>query len=521
MSLIDRLGRFIDDVLLLPESVRDRLEAAEDALEAGDARGAIALFEDVLRERDTLARAAVGLAQAHEKLGELDEALRALARAREIEPDDPDVAMFDARLSLAMGDAIRAADAARAAGARIGADRPLVLADACVLRARAERLRGRPDRAARELKKALTLAPDRVALRAELVEALVDSGRHATARAIAMAIAHDDIDDAGATRLGVALDRIGAAEMARPWLERGARAGSNRALLALARRDFAAGLIDAAEERSRRAVARGAGADALALLAEIVLSTGRAGEATDALATAAAAKGGDVDLLRAAARIAPVEDAPELVRRADALDARVPNDPAARAARAWAALARNELETARSLAVEDTDAVSEPRLILAAARIALDAGDARAALGLLDRWAEIEAKVAFASTDRALADALRRDALHALWRGREGEVDLAAAIDAVERFASERELVDAERAAGRLRDELDRPLLSPCSASSTRARARSSTRSSAPMSRRPASCRRRRRSTFCAAEPSAGYGWSARTGRRARATTTT
>ncbi|RLB44510.1 MAG: hypothetical protein DRJ42_31520, partial [Deltaproteobacteria bacterium] len=49
--------------------------------------------------------------------------------------------------------------------------------------------------------------------------------------------------------------------------------------------------------------------------------------------------------------------------------------------------------------------------------------------------------------------------MRALWLGADGEVDLAAAIDGVEAFARRHDLVEASLAAGRLRDELDRPLL--------------------------------------------------------------
>jgi predicted GTPase len=62
-------------------------------------------------------------------------------------------------------------------------------------------------------------------------------------------------------------------------------------------------------------------------------------------------------------------------------------------------------------------------------------------------------------SDARLAAELRRDALRALWRGPDGEVDLAAAIDGVTSFARERGLADGERRALALRDELDRPLL--------------------------------------------------------------
>jgi GTP-binding protein EngB required for normal cell division len=64
-----------------------------------------------------------------------------------------------------------------------------------------------------------------------------------------------------------------------------------------------------------------------------------------------------------------------------------------------------------------------------------------------------------ATVDGALSEELRREALRALWRGPNGDVDLPAAIDAVARFASEHDLAEVERSAAALRDELDRPLV--------------------------------------------------------------
>ncbi|HEY8428633.1 MAG TPA: dynamin family protein, partial [Sandaracinaceae bacterium] len=135
---------------------------------------------------------------------------------------------------------------------------------------------------------------------------------------------------------------------------------------------------------------------------------------------------------------------------ADRLDAIAPGDEAARAARAWAALARGQREVAAGLALEPG---AEPRLALAAARLAVDAGRPQEALALLGRPWNFEA------SDLDRLRAIRRDALRALWLGTTGEVDLAAAIDEVARFAKERGLEDARARALALRDELDRPLL--------------------------------------------------------------
>ncbi|MBX3251759.1 MAG: dynamin family protein, partial [Myxococcales bacterium] len=77
-----------------------------------------------------------------------------------------------------------------------------------------------------------------------------------------------------------------------------------------------------------------------------------------------------------------------------------------------------------------------------------------AALEALDEWEQVRTGEA----DVADASDLRRRALRALWRT-DGDVDLAAAIDAVGRFGGEHGLEQVARRARALRDELDRPLL--------------------------------------------------------------
>jgi len=466
MSLLERVSRFIDDVLLLPDELRMRLEDAEDALEAGEHQRAERLFDDVLAERPTLARAAVGLCQAREGLGDLTGARAAISVARELEPDDAEVALLAARLALRDGDLEDAVRSARDAQRGFGPEQRDALREACVIHARAERRRSRPDRAARELRKALAAAGSDVALRVELVETLVEANRLAGARAAASGLDPREVDDSSAVRLGLALHRAGADSLAMPWLERGAETGSDTALLLLGQRALAAGRIDEAEQRVRRAVSRGGGPNALATLADVLIAQGRTAEAAEALATAAGVREGEarLDLLRGATRVSPVDAPEELVRHADELDrqagaagAPVP-DPAAVAARAWAMIARGDAGAAREAVLAAPES-GEARLLLARARLAVSEGRARDALEALDRWPASAAATRGASVDRSLAESLRRDALRALWRGPSEEVDLAAAIDAVARFATEHELTEVARRAAALRDELDRPLL--------------------------------------------------------------
>jgi GTPase Era involved in 16S rRNA processing/Flp pilus assembly protein TadD len=450
MSLFDRAARFLDDVLLLPDDVRETLEQAESALEQDVPEHAEKLFREVLAARPSLLRARQGLALALEARGDLASARAILAVSRQLDPDEPEVALLSARLALAAGDLDGAVGEARDAARRLASAGGASFAEACAIQARAELRRGRPDRAARELRKAIAVRPDDSSLRVELAEALAASGRGAQAAAIARTLEKETLDDRTAARLGLALFGAGEGARARTLLEQGARAGRPDALRALAQLCLAMGETSTAELHARMAVARGGGPDALTTLADVLLALDRAGEAAQVLLTASEARRGDAELLRRAARIVPLDQPRELVHLAERLEAVAPGDEAARAVRAWAELARGRADLAAALAIEPQ---REPRLALAVARLALLGGRPQDALEVLGRdWA-------FATADLSRVRALRRDALRALWRGGTGEVDLAAAIDEVARFAKQQGLDDAHRRALALRDELDRPLL--------------------------------------------------------------
>jgi len=487
VSLLDRVGRFLDDVLLLPEELRVALDEGDASLAAGAPRDAALHFERVARERPALPRAAVGLARAREALGEVHAALQALEAARTEHPDDVDVALVAATLALRVGDADGAAVAARDAARRLAGTDDQRFAEACVLRARAESLRGRPDRAARELRKAITAMPGDHAARVALVEALVAAGRLAAARTAAHGLTREPVgalDVQLAGRLGRALASAGATELAAPWLERAADAGDASALVLLAQRQLALGELGRAEELARRSVARGAGASALSTLAEVLVLAGRAGEASDAFLAAAARTTDDpprrLANLRGAARVAPADVAESLLRAADAIDLVQPSDAAALGARSLALLARDDFGAAAALLAAATESAearaagdaeprvllagsageNEPRVLLARACIALHERRPDEALAALDRLAGIDSP-RLAPADVTLVAALRRESERARWRDAHGELDLAGALDAVARFCAARgaPLADALRRTTAIRESLDQPLL--------------------------------------------------------------
>ena len=452
MGFLDRFERFLDDVVLLSDDLRADLDAADAALDAGAPQDAERLFLRVLAERPTLARAAVGLAHARHGLRDREGTLRALEEARELIPEDGEVALWTARLALELGDTKLAMTASRAAARAFASGGGERLADACASLAWAEWRGGRPDRAARELRKALSIRPGDRQLRVALVEALVDAGEVAPARGAARGLNPRGLDPARQLRAGRALARIGANAEARAFLEAAAAGGEHAALLPLA-----LGALDhdleGAERLAREAVSKGVGGDALAALAEVLTRGERFSEAAEAYAAAAAASQ-DAELWRLALRAVSVTDVPSLSSFADALEKITPEDPAARAARAWVALARHQ-------PLPPLGDHAEPREHLAHVADLLQRGEPDAARAALDRYdasrSGSDDGTAF-DADAERARGLREQTLRELWLA-DGEVDLAAAIDAVARFAADHQLGEVERRALQLRDELDRPLL--------------------------------------------------------------
>ncbi len=457
MSILDRAARFLDDVLLLPEELRTRVERAEQALAEGRAADAERGFRAALEARPGLHRAQVGWARALLGSGEVESARIAIAEARLTDPEDPALAVLAGRIALEAGDVATAIVASREALRRLAPDQGALVAEACVVRARAEWRRGRPDRAVRELRKAIAAAGERATeLPIELVEALVDAGEVSQAVRTARGLVSRELSDVLARRLGLALTKAGESELAQALLSRAAAQGDTEALAASARLHVARGDLETAQAQARMAVARGGGAGALVLLADVLERSGREAEAAEALHTAAASRTPvDRGLLVRAASLVPLTDAGEVVRYADALSALVPPEPLADALRAAALVLSGDPAAAALLERHGT---TSARASIADALTLVRGGRTLEALAALDR-AELDPALRPVGSDRALHAALRREALRALWTRKDGEVDLAAAIDGASTFARERGLPDLERRAQGLRDELDRPLL--------------------------------------------------------------
>ncbi len=130
------------------------------------------------RQRWRLARAEVTARLANElwRAGQLDDALEELNKARSLNPDDPALALLEARIQLARGDV----PAAHAALARAPSDGPLA-AEALYLRGVLAQQQGRWQCAARLYEAALHQRPNDVATLVALVQARLQQGRAAEA----------------------------------------------------------------------------------------------------------------------------------------------------------------------------------------------------------------------------------------------------------------------------------------------------------------------------------------------------
>jgi putative thioredoxin len=80
---------------------QDLLKTADEALAAGNADDAIALYSEVLREDPANVPALAGLARAHVTTGELDQAKQTLARIPEAKRNDAAVAAAHSALEVA------------------------------------------------------------------------------------------------------------------------------------------------------------------------------------------------------------------------------------------------------------------------------------------------------------------------------------------------------------------------------------------------------------------------------------
>ena len=242
MGIWDRLSRTLGELSeeLLPGDLRDKLDGARELLDRGNAGAALAALDQVLKEQPEHATALYLRGEALRVLGRHAEAERALGAALAARPALVEATAALGEVLLAKGDATGALVKLREALASAGGDAALLGAIYRAMGA-AHLALGAPDRALRELRKALVEDPGAAEIGPLLADALTRSG---------------------------ALD-----EDARAPLERALRAAGEKApaavLLALGRLDRSEALLERALAAAPAAPPSAIAGEALLALAEL------------------------------------------------------------------------------------------------------------------------------------------------------------------------------------------------------------------------------------------------------------
>jgi|JI10StandDraft_1071094.scaffolds.fasta_scaffold06229_8 tetratricopeptide (TPR) repeat protein/GTPase SAR1 family protein len=464
-SLWSRVARKAGDTVdeLFLDSYREQLDLAREQAIGGDPAGAVETLEALLRERPDHAGALALLGEIELVRGKDEHAAAAFARALALRSGDAQALIGRGRALVALGQLAAAVELLGRGVDAAGGDRAL-LAAAYLALGQAWRGLGEPDKAVRDLRKAVAEAPDDALARALLGEVLLadprtsaDEARGHLERAAAsepppaiallalgrLALGEQRALDA-ARMFGLAVDAAlaGSGPEARRQLI-AARLGLGDA--ALAQRDHAGAhqrYLEALELDPRRA-------DVHARLAGLAAALGD----THAALTAydrALALGADVATLAAAVTAAHVGgDRARAVRWANDLLAAQPGATIALAARAEDLRAQGQAVAARALLV---GAPPDVEVRLTDSRAAADLGEHDAAIAAARAALALAPSSGRART--ALADALAR-ALAV-----PDDDDLPRLADALTRVLARRaDLAGLVAAVGRALAELEQPLL--------------------------------------------------------------
>lgn len=153
-NLLERVGRYFEDVLPASADVQERLERAEGLLVQERWDDALGVLQPLLAERPTIASVWLGVVKAQSAQGERAAALRTLQEGRTANPTDAQLALLEAELALDSGDLSRASAAASDAVREARSDQRTTFLRASMLLAQAERGLGRPHRASWALMRA-------------------------------------------------------------------------------------------------------------------------------------------------------------------------------------------------------------------------------------------------------------------------------------------------------------------------------------------------------------------------------
>jgi len=382
VGVFDRIARALDDALLLTPELREGIEAARAALEEGETDRALTLAQGVLAQRPDQAQALTLSGLARTASGDHAGARRDLEAATRAAPDEPEIAKALGDVCVVAGDLDAATHAYRAAALLCVREGGAPFAEAATALARVWTKLGRPDRAARELRKAAVAQVDAEVLTL-LGRALLDDAQPAAAQAALRRAAELDADPVTLSLLGKLLLRAGDADRAEAVLRLASAALPKSAAV---RVDLARALAAAGESDDARAEARAAvtldpqDADAWILLSEL-------GDPSE-------------DVLPKLRALAPVHPAVVLADARSALEAGDPDRAEALAATATdgmraeeasqvlslAYLARGDFEKA-ALHAANVQANAELERRIVAARMGADTRDVWTVVDRIRRWA--------------------------------------------------------------------------------------------------------------------------------------
>jgi tetratricopeptide (TPR) repeat protein len=463
VGFFDKLTRFVDDVLLLPEEARELAESAQALLDAGDPAAALDRALAALAVRDDHPQLLYLVGEASSRLGDAEQAERMFRVALDL---DPSHARSRVGLARQLRQGGRSADAAEllrpAVPNLVGAGEKVLAVAALDELARCHLDLGRPDRAARELRKAISLRTDDALLHARLARVLSSlSGEEGSARAAA----RKAVDLVDRSKDGPLLREVGAAALAAgldaeavDLLGRALDCGERTHLL-LGRAYLALGDAVSAHDHALRAVAdEPSSPEPHRLRARLALRAGDPGGALAALEAALALEPDDLVTLRLA--LETTARAGRGLERAGALARRIlleiPDDHLALAIGARASIAAGEpgpgaAETLARVA-DRTPGLDEAWIGLAELAIRERRGE--------DALAALERAEA-ASPGRPEIDRLGADACRLVASGGSGaEPDLFDVLERVHQLLA-RQAHQSELAVevGGIREDYDKPLL--------------------------------------------------------------
>ncbi len=459
VGFFQKLSRYVDDVLLLPDEARELVERAQRQLDEGHAADALDAASKALEIRRDHPQILQIAGEAMVRLGEHVEGEHLLREALEVDSEHAPSRLSLGRLLRRSSRPEEAAEQLRRAVPQfVGVGDKVLAADALFELSRCHLALGRRDRAARELRKAVALGLDDVEVHRTLARVLIDLGEEGAARAAA----RHAVEQVAAVTDGVLLRRVGEVALD-AGLDDDARGLFERALdlgepvqLQLARAALSRGDAMSAHEHALRALADDPGAaEPHRIRASLALRAGDYRGALSALEAAVVAEPLDVETLRQALTTAARVDLGRAGFFSDSLLAIEPKDVLAQIVRARCKVSAGDLAGGRRSFTELEEHSNEfVELWLGQAELALAEGQGEEALEALERAETVE-------PGRAEIDSLGAAACRLVAAaGSGGEPDLFDVLEGVHGLLASRPgLSELSVEVGRIREDYDKPLL--------------------------------------------------------------